>query len=41
MPIEQLHKEKRTKNYLLFALLVAFMAALFYISLIKIKLAGA
>ena len=36
MPIGETHKRQRAKNFFLFGVLVALVAGLFYLSIIKI-----
>ena len=36
MPINEEHKRKKSKNYILLAILVAVMAMFYYISVLKI-----
>lgn len=36
MPISETHRRKRNKNYFALALLLAFVAGLFYLSMLKV-----
>jgi hypothetical protein len=37
MPLSDTHRRKRGKNYFALAVLVAFVAALFYLTMLKVR----
>jgi succinate dehydrogenase hydrophobic anchor subunit len=37
MPLSDVHRRKRAKNYLALALLVAFVGCLFYLTVLKVS----